>query len=113
MNKLANKHNRQHPCVIQRRFDETPVQDGLAVSPTTMYEMTKKGIPISTQNQPDTAFEQPTGENSFFVPIDRRRGTDIVSLWQAEQEVKTKMRKARKNDIARYGQYNPNTEGDK
>lgn len=108
MNKLANRIPRQKVCKIARRVDEEPVQDGLAVSPATMYDMTKKGIPISTQNQPDNVFDDGDTKNSFFIPVDRKRGVDIVSLWETEQTIKKKARKARKDDIAKYGQYNPN-----
>lgn len=108
MNKLANRIPRQKVCKIKRRFDEEPVQDGLAVSPAMMYDMTKKGVAISTQNQPDNLFDDGSTENSFFVPVDRKRGCDIVSLWETEQEVKKKTRNARRKDIATYGQYNPN-----
>lgn len=110
MNRIANRIPRQTLCKIVRSNDETPVQDGLAVSPATMYDMTKKGIPISTQNQPDNLFDNTDSNNSFFIPVDRKRGVDIVQLWETEQTIKKKTRKARFDDIARYGINNPEQE---
>lgn len=107
MNRLAIKHKKQCLCSIVRSVDELPVQDNLSVSPATMYNMTKQGIPITTQNQPDNLFDDGDNKNSFFIPVDRKRGVDIVSLWETEQTIKKKTRKARFDDIARYGINNP------
>lgn len=110
MNKLKNNRLRKL-STIKRRFEENPVQDGLAVSPAQMVEMTRKGIAISTQNQPDSVFEEGSTINSFDIPLEHRRGVDLVQLWEASESAKKKIRSARKKDIETYGQYNPNLEG--
>lgn len=108
MNKIAHRQPKLRTCSITRRKDETPVQENLSVSPAQMRQMNEKGIAISTQNLPESYFIDGNGENSFFIPITERRGIDSCTLWEEEQSIKKKMRKARKNDIAKYGQYNPN-----
>lgn len=108
MNRIAKRHQLQRTCQIVRTIDEKPVQENLSVSPERMFEMNKQGIAISTQNLPDAFFQDGTTENSFFIPIDERRGIDACALWEEEQNIKAKMKKGRKKDIETYGQNNPN-----
>lgn len=110
MNKVARRQPHQKLCSIQRRFDEQGVQENLAVSPAQMRDMNEKGIAISTQNLPESYFIDGNGENSFFIPITERRGVDSCMMWEEEQTIKKKMRKARNSDISKYGQYNPKSE---
>lgn len=68
---------------------DMPVKAGLAITPQQMYEMSKRGVPISSASC-DMATQ---GEDSpsFEIPVDRLRGADVNMVWEAEQEVKDKV----------------------
>lgn len=73
------------------RFDsaiDIPVKSGLALSPQQMFEMSKRGVPISTSNcdMKDFGEESPT----FDIPLDRMRGVDVATMWEHSQVIKNK-----------------------
>lgn len=67
---------------------DLPVKSGLALTPQQMYEMSKRGIPISTSNcdMKDFGEESP----SFEIPLDRMRGIDVATMWENSQVIKNK-----------------------
>lgn len=78
------------PCKIVRSEEDIQVQDGLALTPAQVADLTNSGVPIS----------QPLAMNFFdgyktldFDPgILGRRGVDITDLWNAQQDARKKMR---------------------
>lgn len=67
---------------------DIPVKSGLALTPQQMFEMSKRGVPISTSNcdMKDFGEESPT----FDIPLDRMRGIDVATMWENSQVIKNK-----------------------
>lgn len=78
--------------------DDIEVNGTLAITPAKMQKLSEQGIPISSQVINQVYFD---GENnpSWDVPMDRKRGIDINDMWQHEQNVKTKLKRATKDAI--------------
>lgn len=87
-------------CKIQRKPDELPVKDGLAITPSDMFRMQQQGLPISTAN----SASQYTGEKnpSWDIELDRLRGVDVADMWQASKTIHEKVRQAHNNDRKLY-----------
>lgn len=63
-----------------------PVQDNLAISPSQMNEMTKAGIPISSQMLDSSNFDDGVlGISVPDVPIEYRRGVTISDIYDYQQ----------------------------
>lgn len=82
-----------HPCVCKRRPDEPVVQNGLAVTPAQMMELTQSGFSISAQNLNALEAADPS-DKDFYVPVQYRRGSDLADVYEAAQEVRRKVKKA-------------------
>lgn len=81
-------------CNCKRQPFEQPVIDGLSISPYQMMEMAKEGTPISTSNLGLT-FDEGFSELDFQPDLEHRRGVDIADMWNAQQDFKSKVRKAK------------------
>lgn len=90
-------------CICKRSEGDIPVQDGLTVTPSEMYEMAKKGIPVSTANL-DMQFNDGEVNPSWDVPIDKQRGIDIGEIWQSSMDIKKKVKSSYKKDVKLYGE---------
>ena len=85
-----------------KRIDNDPiVQNGLAVTPAQMLELTHQGFAISAQNARMMA--DASTPNVGEVPLEHTRHFDMADAYQAMKEVHVKARKAvdglRKGDI--------------
>ena len=89
-------------CVCLRKENDLSVKNGLAVTPSQMYDMAKRGIPITTANQ-DMQFYDGEINPSWELPLDKIRGVDIGELWQSSMDARRKFKQAYKDDIAKYG----------
>lgn len=79
-----------HPCDIKRTEDDIEVQDGLAMTPAMVEQMTAAGVPLS---QPlAMGFFDGYKTLDFDPGVLGRRGTDIIDAWNAEQDSRKKMR---------------------
>lgn len=74
-----------------RRSDEMIVQNGLAVTPSEMQELVNNGIPVSPANL-GLSYENGVLNNDFTPSLDNMRGVDISDLWEAQLDVKDKLR---------------------
>lgn len=75
--------------VCKRRSYEPVVQNDLAVTPEKMAELTKLGIPVSSQNI-SLGYENSGGDS---VPREFIRGIDINDLWNDVQDSRVKAKK--------------------
>lgn len=82
---------------------EAVVQNDLAVTPTQMYDMMQKGIPISTQNLSDDMFYDGDTNPDFALPLDMKRGIDVADCWEASMDIKSRAKKGLKNDKKVFG----------
>lgn len=88
--KVLNGYNFR-TCSCKRKAGELPVRGDLAYTPAQMYEAAKAGIPISSQNisqLPSTDFMD---EDSWVVPVEYRRNTDIADIWNAQRDARSKI----------------------
>lgn len=91
---------------VCRRFDdEQEVQNGLSMTPSQMFDMAQKGLPITTRNLGVT-YDEGYNDLEFDPPMEYRRGIDVGDLYEARHDVKTKFRKLR--DDGRFNK--PNVE---
>lgn len=77
------------------------VRNGLAVTPSQMADMTRRGISISTAN---LDFLEGSLNPSSEVPVEQARGVDVNDVWQASQTAKKKLKAAHVRDIQTYGE---------
>lgn len=78
----------------RRKDYERVVQNGLAVTPSDMQVLAAKGIPVSPQNL-GLGYQDGVSKLDFQPPIEYTRGVDINDLWEARQQVKDKVRRAK------------------
>jgi len=106
---MRNLYNKTHFAKPRRKEDETVVQNDLSYTPSQMYDMMERGIPISPQNvNPDNFFDGvPITEGTFDLPIDRLRGVDIADCWNATVDAQKTARKGLKDDIKQFGAWKP------
>lgn len=90
-------------CVCKRTESDLPVKGGLSVTPAEMFDMARRGIPVTTANL-DMQFNDGEVNPSWDIPVDRQRGVDIGEIWQTSMDVKRKVKSAYKNDVKNYGQ---------
>lgn len=81
--------------------DFLKVKEGLAYTPSQMYELMEKGIPISMQNTGTFVDGEPNP--SWNVPLERERGVDASDVWQAQQEARKRIHTAHISDIRKHG----------
>lgn len=75
----------------RRRVGELPVRGDLSYTPAQMYEAAKAGIPISSQNISQLPSADFMDENSWIVPVEYRRNTDIADVWNAQRDARSKI----------------------
>lgn len=97
---FSNNPNFSLPKVACRRTsDDIPVQDGLALTPAKLGELTEKGIPISAPM--GMQFFDGYKDNVDFDPgIVWHRGVDIIDAWNVQEDARMALRKAHKAKMA-------------
>lgn len=75
-------------------------EQNIAVTPSQIQQMVERGIPVSPSNA--SAFIDGVINPSFDVPIEERRGVDVVDVWDASQDAKRQLIKAHLKDKAAY-----------
>ena len=75
----------------KRQVGELPVRGDLSYTPAQMYEAAKAGIPISSQNISQLPSADFMDENSWVVPVEYRRNTDIADVWNAQRDARSKI----------------------
>lgn len=71
--------------VCKRHPEEQDVQNGLALTPGQMQEMTNRGIPIAPQNLGVTYEEGSADLKNYEVSPEYIRGVDIGELWELRE----------------------------
>lgn len=77
------------------------VQEGLALTPSDVKQLTDKGIAVSAQQQ--NVSNASDLENGFYVDPMYRRGTDLNDLWNIEKSTRAKFNNSYKRDKKIYG----------
>lgn len=91
---MSIKHCIKHPIRIKNTVlhaEEPIVQNGLAVTPSQMLEMTERGIPITPQNL-GLIYDEGVSKLDFEPPMEFRRGVDICDMWEHRENMKSKVR---------------------
>lgn len=76
-------------------------EQNLAVTPSEIMELTNRGIPVSPSNANQFVVGVPNP--SYDLPVDQRRGVDIVDVWDASQSAKRSLIQANIKDTETYG----------
>lgn len=85
------KDRQFRPVVCKRHSFESQVQNGLGLSPARMFELAQKGIPVSSQLSA-AVYDEGVSVLDFEPPLEHTRGVDIGDLWEARENLKTKVR---------------------
>ena len=80
--------------------NDVPVEQNLAMTPAQMYSLVQQGRPVSLQQLPLDNFDDGTSDPSFYVTMDKRRGVDIVDVWNKSQDLKKKYYQMSKNQVS-------------
>lgn len=85
-------------CSVKFLPDESRVQGGLAYTPSDMLRASRDGRAIAPANMSDDYFSETDNKssNDFSTPPEYTRGVDVNDMWEAAQEAKRKIRKARR-----------------
>lgn len=90
----AHVRNGFHISTSFRRDDEQVVQNGLAITPSEVESMVKRGIPVSTQSNA-LLKAQDYGDKDWDVPLGFRRGEDpLADGYQKAKDVHERLHKA-------------------
>lgn len=97
-------------CIIKhsviKRNKHERLQAGLSYTPSQMWQMTKQGIPVSSDNSLLPFYDGAVDID--FVPLaERCRGVDPASLWNMQQDAKKKAKKAYSVARGAYDSNNP------
>lgn len=87
--KYLNRPTKLKNTVLQD--DEPIVQNGLAVTPRDMLNMTLNGIPISPSNL-GLQFDEGYSKLDFEPPLHTQRGVDISDMWEQREDFKGKLK---------------------
>lgn len=83
----------------KRQEYEPIVQNGLAITPAEMMNLTNRGIPISPQNL-GLVYDEGVSELDFTPPAEYTRGVEINDLWELRQQTRKKAKTAIDNHVA-------------
>lgn len=86
-------------CDCHRTKDDLPVQDGLALTPAMIAELTAQGVPISEPQA--MQFFDGYKRGDFNPGIINRRGVDIADVWNAEKDARTGLRRVFSDTLKR------------
>lgn len=77
----------------KRSPKDLKVQNGLALTPSQMQNLSERGVPVSSQNLEGVYFDGDT-RPSWDVPLDSQRGVDVATMWQRRKDIQAKLRSA-------------------
>lgn len=86
--------NRDRFAHAVRHEGEHDVQSGLAMTPSQVFKMAEKGLPVTTRNLGLT-YDEGYSNLDFTPPLEYRRGVDIGDLYEARMDSKAKLRSLR------------------
>lgn len=74
----------------KRHLGETPVKNGLAVTPAQALKMAEAGLPISSQMQ----FQMVDGHtgSDWSLGVEERRGVDMATVWQESKSARKRLK---------------------
>lgn len=82
-----------HVCNCKRTENDPIVQNGLALTPARMLELTQQGFSISAQNARFLKDMPMAPYSRMDVPFEFRRGVDVLADgYQMQQEIRKKVR---------------------
>lgn len=94
-----------HASSITRKDTDPIVQNGLAITPAQMIELTSQGMAISNQNAAIMRELNYSDAKGFDVPLEFRRHIDILADgYIAQQEMRSKFKNAVEGSDAFAGQ---------
>lgn len=73
--------------------DEDPTREGLAYTPSDMMRLAERGMPVNNLNNQKVYFDG-SPDATFHVGDERLRGVDVADLWERQQVLREKARKA-------------------
>lgn len=91
---FANNPPRVKFAHLRTRDIDVPVSQHAAYDLSTMADMVKNGVAISTSNM-DSQYFDGTDTSSFNLPLEFQRGVDINDAWNASKDSKHKLSKAK------------------
>lgn len=94
--KLLKHGQKCATCV--REGDFLPTKPGLAYTPAEMLKLAERGVPISSATIDSNFFDGQVNP-AWDVPIERQRGIDVSDVWQAQQDARSNLRKARADGL--------------
>jgi hypothetical protein len=84
--------NRVRVAICTRTKQDLPVQNDLALTPAKVLEMAEKGIPVSAQASVDNFYDGEQNVSWDALSLDEQRGVDIVDMWNAEKDIKGRIK---------------------
>lgn len=88
-----SRFTKQYPDLCECKFDVKKdwqrTQEGLAITPAQVKELTDRGIPVSAQNV--NFLESGSDVNSWIVEPQFRREMDMATAWEMEKSASRKV----------------------
>lgn len=93
----------ERPVFVRTSFkgDDIIPQEGLAITPSQIDNMARRGIAISAYNY--GLQQQGLDSHSESVPIEFTRGFDKIDAWNVQQTARRKVNNARARDEKTFG----------
>ena len=73
--------------------DHEKVRQGLAYTPAQMAKLTERGLPVNNLNNQKCYYDG-SPDATFHVGQERTKGVDVADLWESQQVLRAKARKA-------------------
>lgn len=95
---MYKSHGRCLGACCHRLETEPVVREGLAYSPADMAKLTERGMPVNSLNNSQVHFD---GEDnpSWFIGSERERFVDVADLWEQDQLIRDKARRAKRASV--------------
>lgn len=82
-----------------RKLHEKPVQSGLAITPSDIERLAQQGVAVSVPNADNFLYNNEVG---WEIDPVYARDADRNSMWEASQQAKHRIMRAKKRDEQRY-----------
>lgn len=99
MKRIFTKPTRYATCLATTQ--DIVVKSGLAMTPTKVKELTDKGLAVS--NQSASFYDSSDTSSDWNIEPMFKRNMDVNSLWEIQNESRTKVVKAHKTDKKKFG----------
>ncbi|QIR82380.1 hypothetical protein [Chicken microvirus mg8_45] len=83
----------------KRALHEEPVQSGLAITPSDIERLAQQGVAVSVPNADNFIYNN---ESGWEIDPVYARDADRNSMWEASQQAKHRIMRAKKRDEQRY-----------